>query len=101
MLLGLQDLVIRGFHAVSATVSQKLRDDDKYAQSIFNRIIGFYDKNDDPYVVPGNQYKNFVVVSIELSTTGKTSENIMAELKDAGVDISDYDAVAEYFGLDK
>lgn len=62
--------------------------------------INFYDLSDVAFQVPGGEYTNLVVVAIELSNTGKTSENIMSELKAAGVDTSDYNAVAEYFGLE-
>ncbi|WP_293297665.1 hypothetical protein [Allomuricauda sp.] len=63
-------------------------------------VINFYDLNDQSFQVPAGEYKNLIVVAIELSNTGKTSENIMAELKAAGVDTSDYHAVAAYFGLE-
>ncbi|WP_421808260.1 collagen-like triple helix repeat-containing protein [Flagellimonas sp.] len=62
--------------------------------------INFYDLNDASYAVPGGTYANVIVIAIELSNTGKTSENIMAELKAAGVDTSDYNQVAAYFGLE-
>jgi len=65
-----------------------------------NLTINFYDLNDAEYEVPGGVYTSLVVVAIELSNTGKTSENIMSELKAAGVNTSDYNAVAEYFGLE-
>lgn len=61
--------------------------------------IGFLDSDGNLYQVNGSPFPELIVVAIELSNTGKTSENIMAELKDAGVDTSDYYAVADYFGL--
>lgn len=77
-----------------------------YARVFINKTegtfrINFYGLNDMDYQVPGGTYSHVIVVAIELSNTGKTSENVMAELKAAGVDTSDYNAVAEYFGLDK
>ncbi|MBA4745418.1 MAG: collagen-like protein [Muricauda sp.] len=63
--------------------------------------IEFYETSDDSsYVIPGGEYTQVVVVAIELTNTSKNSENLMAELKAAGVDTSDYNAVAEYFGLE-
>lgn len=59
----------------------------------------FFRQNGAPFMVNGSPYPELIVVAIELSNTGKTSENVMAELKAAGVDTSDYDAVATYFGL--
>ncbi|MBR9855271.1 MAG: collagen-like protein [Algicola sp.] len=64
-----------------------------------NLFVNFYDLDNSPFVVPGSEYQFLVIVAIELSNAGKTSENVMAELKAAGVDTSDYDAVATYFGL--
>ena len=57
-------------------------------------------QNGSPYEIPGSPFPELIVVAIELSNTGKTSENVMSELKAAGVDTSDYNAVAEYFGLE-
>lgn len=63
-------------------------------------FVNFYDLDNAPYMVPGLVYQTVVIVAIELSNAGKTSENVMAELKAAGVDTSDYNAVATYFGLE-
>ncbi len=63
-------------------------------------VIKFYDLNDAPIDVPGGEYSQVIVVAAELTNTSKNSENLMAELKAAGVDTSDYNAVAEYFGLE-
>lgn len=63
--------------------------------------IEFYNTSDNStYQVPGGTYTKLVAVAIELTNTGKTSENIMAELKAAGVDTGDYNQVAAYFGLE-
>jgi len=64
-------------------------------------FIYFSDPYEDaPYQVNGSPFPGLIVVAIELTNTGKTSENVMSELKAAGVDTGDYDAVAAYFGLE-
>ncbi len=65
-----------------------------------NLIVSFYGLDDTAYIVPAGEYHQLVVIAIEITQTGKTSENIMAELKAAGVDTSDYNQVAAYFGLE-
>ncbi|MBS9461112.1 hypothetical protein KIM67_01725 [Flagellimonas sp. 389] len=50
-------------------------------------------------VIPGGQYTKVIVVAVELNNASKNSESVMAELKTARVDTSDYNAVANYFGL--
>ncbi|MHA7864777.1 hypothetical protein [Flagellimonas marinaquae] len=67
----------------------------------FELFIEFYNTSDDSSaVVPGGVYTHLIAVAIELTNTGKGRENIMAELKAAGVDTSDYNQVAAYFGLE-
>lgn len=61
--------------------------------------LSFYDLNDTAYLIPGGEYTFLTIVAIELTNGAKSSENLIAELKAAGVDTSDYDAVAEYFNL--
>ncbi|MCK0161071.1 hypothetical protein [Allomuricauda sp. F6463D] len=57
--------------------------------------------NNSAYVVPDGLYVNFYVIAVELSQANKNSkESLMSELKTAGVDTSDYNAVADYFGLE-
>ncbi len=63
-------------------------------------VVNFYDWNNNSYMVPDGEYKQLVVVAIETTIAGKNSEDIMAELKAAGVDTSDYNQVASYFGLE-
>lgn len=63
--------------------------------------VRFYNNDDTPWDTPGF-FSLFRVVAIEFSTQGNKSaqEGVMSELKAAGVDTSDYNAVAEYFGLE-
>lgn len=66
-----------------------------------NLTVVFHNTSDNSlHEVPGGTYTQLIVVAIELTNTGKNSENIMAELKAAGVDTSDYNQVAAYFGLE-
>ncbi len=63
--------------------------------------VEFYNTDDNTSaMIPGLEYEYILVVAIELSNTSKNSENLMAELKAAGVDVNDYNAVATYFGLE-
>jgi hypothetical protein len=62
--------------------------------------ILFYDLNDNPHAVPGGLYSRVIAVAIELTNSSKNSQNVMASLKAAGVDVSNYKAVAAYFGLE-
>nr|WP_292965162.1 MULTISPECIES: hypothetical protein [unclassified Allomuricauda] len=66
-----------------------------------NLHVNFYDLNDDAAQVPGGEYTHLVMVAIELSNTAKNGGDPLAELKAAGVDTSDYNAVAAYFGLEE
>ncbi|SHI34092.1 collagen-like protein [Pseudozobellia thermophila] len=63
--------------------------------------VFFYDKNDTPVEIPGGEYTHLVMVAMKLSNTAKNGGNPMTELKAAGVDTSDYNAVADYFGLEQ
>lgn len=66
-------------------------------------FIDFYNSSDDtPAVVPGGTFTQVIVVAIEKTSLANKNGNadIMAELKSAGVDTSDYHAVAAYFGLE-
>lgn len=67
--------------------------------------LWFYNRTDGaPNTIPAGRYELLKVVIIESNSTtsGKqtTTENIQDELKDAGVDINDYEAVMDYFGQD-
>ena len=55
--------------------------------------------NGQQFTIPGSPFPELIVVAIEHNNTSKNSENVMAELKAAGVDTNDYNAVAAYFGL--
>ncbi len=66
-----------------------------------NLHVNFYDLNDDAAQVPGGEYTHLVMVAMELSNTAKNGGDPLAELKAAGVDTSDYSAVAAYFGLEE
>lgn len=72
-----------------------------YVDTQTNQLyVEFYRTSDNTlFVVPQGIYTQLIVVAIELTKTGKTSESIMSDLKSAGVDTSDYNAVADYFGL--
>ncbi|MGN7513596.1 MAG: hypothetical protein ACTHOM_04420 [Allomuricauda sp.] len=64
--------------------------------------IYFYNTSDDSaYPVPLGDFSSLRIFAIQGTIGNKNSTDTMAELKAAGVDTSDYDAVAEYFGLDK
>lgn len=60
----------------------------------------YFRQDGNPVQIDGSPYPELIVVSIELNNASKTSESVMKELKLAGVDTSDYSAVAEYFGLE-
>lgn len=63
--------------------------------------VYFYSTDTDvAYQIPGGEYTQLLVVAIELTNGAKNSENVMADLKAAGVDTADYHAVAKYFGLE-
>ncbi|WP_164732878.1 hypothetical protein [Flagellimonas marinaquae] len=63
--------------------------------------IRFHDTSDNSnYQVSQGEFDKVIVVAIELTSANKNSENIMAELKAAGVDTSDYNQVAAYLGLE-
>lgn len=65
-------------------------------------IITFKDNQGADFAVAPGFYLNLIIISIEINTLeGKNgSTDILAELKAAGVDTNDYNAVAAYFGLD-
>ena len=67
-----------------------------------NAEISFYYSSDNTsYVVPANTFGRILIIAIEIGTSSKNGDgNVMAELKSAGVDTSDYHAVAAYFGLE-
>lgn len=65
--------------------------------------INFYDQLDDsPYAITAGDYTDVIVISIEYtpSTLKGNEQGIYSELKEAGVDTADYNAVAAYFGLE-
>lgn len=62
-------------------------------------VVQFFQSDDTGWNVPGGLFTDVTIIAVELSNTSKNSENIMSELKSAGVDTSDYNAVAAYFGL--
>lgn len=62
-------------------------------------LVGFF-QDGNPYQIDGSPFPKLIVIAIELTNTSKTSESVIKELKTAGVDTSDYNAVAEYFGLE-
>ncbi|MER3319338.1 MAG: hypothetical protein RIB79_13690 [Allomuricauda sp.] len=65
--------------------------------------VFFYNTSDDTaWDVPQGTYTQFRVVAIDFATLGNkgSQENVLNELKAAGVDTNDYHAVAAYFGLE-
>ncbi|MBO0342224.1 MAG: hypothetical protein ACTHOM_04415 [Allomuricauda sp.] len=74
-----------------------------YNQDSSNGSIQFVDStNDAAYNISAGYFINLKIIAIETTTGAKNAQqSIMDELKAAGVDTNDYDAVAEYFGLDK
>lgn len=60
----------------------------------------FSDLNDAPFVVPAGLFAKVIVVAIELTNGAKNSDAPLADLKAAGVDTTDYNAVAAYLGLE-
>ena len=65
-------------------------------------ILLFKDFQGVPYAVAPGTYLNLIIIAVEISALeGKNgSTDVLAELKAAGVDTNDYDAVAAYFGLE-
>jgi len=64
-----------------------------------NIVVQFFQSDDTGWNVPGGLFTEVTIIAVELSNTSKNSESIMSELKSAGVDTSDYNAVVDYFGL--
>lgn len=65
-------------------------------------ILSFKDFQGVPYAVAPGTYLNLIIIAVEISALeGKNgSTDILAQMKAAGVDTNDYDAVAAYFGLE-
>ncbi|MBO0331049.1 collagen-like protein [[Muricauda] lutisoli] len=74
-----------------------------YDENDSTGTIRFYNNSDDTaYNVAAGYFTNLRIIAIETTTGAKNGQqSIMDELKAAGIDADDYDAVAEYFGLDK
>lgn len=64
-------------------------------------IIEFFNADDTPYVFPAGKFSVLRIVAIHLGNdSAKTSnQDLISELKSAGVDTSDYNAVVDYFKL--
>ena len=64
--------------------------------------VNFYSTSTDAEaIVAAGTFTVFRIIAIETMVGSKNSqESIMSELKSAGVDTSDYNQVAEYFGLE-
>lgn len=71
------------------------------SEFLINRTTNGFDSESvsDEQVPPEVEFR---IVFIEASngTSGKSGENILAVLKSAGVDLNDYEAVMDYFGLE-
>ncbi|WP_222982887.1 collagen-like protein [Flagellimonas meishanensis] len=87
--LGLNTTYTRVFHTESQNGS--------------DLVINFYRTSDDTdFNVAVNTYSFLRVVEIEFgfNINKGSHEDIIQQLKDKGVDINDYNAVAKYFGLE-
>ena len=64
--------------------------------------INFYRTSDDSdYLLVEGAFETLRVVAINLGLSNKgDKQNLLNELKSAGVDTNDYDSVAAYFGLE-
>ena len=60
-------------------------------------FIRFYD-NDTSYNFQAGYWVELIIIVTEVNTVGK--QNPLAQLESAGIDTSDYHAVAAYFGLE-
>lgn len=65
-------------------------------------ILLFKDFQGAAYAVDPGTYLNLIIIAVEISAMeGKNgSTDILAQMKAAGVDTNNYDAVAAYFGLE-
>ncbi|MDF0714640.1 collagen-like protein [Muricauda sp. 334s03] len=100
--------VNNGFDDLWYSVPGPLGNNTRYSRVYANENnadvnVFFYNTSDDSaWDVPQGTFTQFRVVSIEFSSQGNKSaqESVISELKDAGIDTSDYYAVAAYFGLE-
>jgi hypothetical protein len=68
----------------------------------FDAQISFINTTDGtPFDMPTNFFGRVIIIAAEIGTASKNgSADLLSELKAAGVDISDYHAVSNYFGLE-
>lgn len=78
-----------------------------YTRSYFNEVegtlvINFYFTNSDELVdIAQGNLVTLRIIAIALDTNSKSDQTtVLSELKTAGVDVNDYHAVADYFGLE-
>lgn len=65
--------------------------------------VSFWNSADNSaFIVPDGLFVYFHVIAVESPILGNKGiqENVLSELKAAGVDVNDYHAVAAYFGLE-
>ena len=97
-----------GFDDLWYPVPGPLSNNDRYSRVYANEDnaqinVFFYNTSDDsPWAVPQGFFTQFRVVAIDFATFGNkgSQDNVLSELKSAGVDTSDYNQVAAYFGLE-
>ncbi len=62
----------------------------------------FYETSDDGlYQVPIGEWNSLKIVALEISLGNKNGNEVLAQLKAAGIDTDDYNAVMAYFGLEE
>ena len=98
---------LRNSVGVVFSVPGPLTANDYYSRVFYNEndglfSINFYDYADDSaYEIPAGEYTDIIVIAIEYNaaTFKSSNTNMLTQLKEAGVDTSDYNQVAAYFGL--
>ncbi len=65
-------------------------------------FFSFYETLDDTfYQVPIGEWNSLKIVALEISLGNKNGNEVLAQLKAAGIDTDDYNAVMGYFGLEE
>lgn len=91
---------VPGINPLSTTITNEVYYKNDVASP--NAYIYFVNTSDgSAFNFPGDLYERIIIVAIEKSTSGNKSaqESLITELKVAGIDMNDYHAVVEYFGL--
>jgi hypothetical protein len=74
-----------------------------YDEDNGNAVVEFYNTSDNTdYFVQLGEFSNLRTIAIEVmvQVNKDSAVNVLDELKSAGIDTSDYHAVAAYFGLE-